>query len=427
MRIKMPYSDIPPLEVPDQNLMGYYYPKREPDAEPPREAVSRALANPIGAVRLAEAVRPGQKVLLLVDDITRPTPQHQLLPPVIEELHRGGIRDEDLRVLIAYGSHRAMAPVEKRLKLGSTVITRHEVLDHDWESKTDLADLGKLEDGTPVVVNRHLVESDFVLSVGHIVPHRAQGFTGGGKMVLPGVSGRASLNAMHWKEAQYTTGEILGRADNPVRQTSDEFARRAGLKYVVNVVLDDEDRVVGAWAGDPVRAHREGCRKSLDVYGIAIPEPADICVIDSYPADIDLWQANKAIFAADAAVKQGGVLILVTPAPEGAARTHPRLAKIGFRPHQEIARMVEEGQIEAGASAAALSDVGRVIKEKATGIMVSPGIKPAVQKQLGFQPAKTPQEALKMAFDRKGRDAKVVVFHHGGEIVPLPQRNGTRD
>ena len=418
MLLKFPYPDIPPVEIPNDRLIGYYRPKRPARRFNPISLITKAIENPIGTPRLAEMVRPGYRVLILVDDLTRPTPQHVILPFIIAELHRGGVLARDISILFSYGSHRKLTREEKARKLGSELAGRFQLLDHDWMGD-DLIDLGKLDDGTPIVVNRHLVEADFVLSVGHIVPHRAQGFTGGGKMVLPGAAGKASLDYMHWQEAHYHTEQILGQTDNPIRRISDAFARRAGLKFSLNVVLDDERNILGAWSGDPAKVYRKGCQKSKEIYGIEIPEPADICVTDSYPADVDLWQANKAIFAMDLAVKNGGVVILVTPCPEGAATEHPHLVDVGFRPHHEIKQMVLDGKLEAGASAAALSDVGRVIREKAKGILVSPGISPDVQRKLGFEVAGTPQEALDRAFEIMGAKSSVLAFHHGGEILPI--------
>ena len=418
MRIEFPYPHIPALEVPDQNLLGYYHPQRCPDAPPPEGLVRQALSHPIGVPPLSSLAAGRRRILIISDDNTRPTPVWQVLPPVFDELSRAGLGDAAVTLMIACGSHRKMKGDELEAKLGKQAIDRFTVLQHDYDDPSLLVDCGEIEDGLPVIVNRHVVDADLVIGLGHIVPHRAQGFSGGAKILLPGVAGKPSVDGMHWRASQIPIPDLLGKIDNPLRRLSNAFAERAGLDYIVNVVLDDEERVIGAWAGDPVEAHRQGCRKSLDVYGIRIPRPADICVIDSYPADVDLWQANKALFAAEPAVKEGGVVILVTPSPEGASKAHPKLIDMGYHPLPEIKRMVHDGKIHAGASAAALADGGEVFR-KATGILVSPGIDPESQKKLGFQTARTPQEALERAFALKGRDATVLAFHHGGEIVPL--------
>jgi len=418
MRIEFPYPHIPALEVPDRNLLGYHHPQRFPDAPPADDQVRQALAHSIGAPPLSDRVAAGTHVLIIVDDNTRPTPAAQLLPPLLDALKRAGVNDSGIAFLIACGSHRKMTGDELERKLGKGPAGRYPVHQHDYDDADLLVDCGEIDGGLPVLVNRHVVAADFVIGLGHIVPHRAQGMSGGAKIMLPGVAGKASVDGMHWRASQIPIPDLLGKIDNPLRRLSNAFAGRAGLDYIVNVVLDDEERVVGAWAGDPVAAHREGCRKALDVYGIQIPEPADICVIDSYPADVDLWQANKALFAAEPAVKPGGVVILVTPSPEGASKAHPKLVDLGYHPLPEVKQMIEKGKIHAGASAAALADGGEVF-EKATGILVSPGIDPESQKKLGFTTAETPHDALERAFGLRGRDATVLAIHHGGEIVPL--------
>ncbi len=418
MRIDFPYGNIPPVHVSDGNLIGYYHPKRVPDALPPEDIVRQALANPIQAVPLVDAVRSKKRVTILVDDITRPSPQDLLLPPILSELQRAGVRDGEITILVAGGTHRAVLPLEKERKLGMAVVHRYRVLDHDWQGH-ELVDLGKLPDGTPVEVNRHVVEADFVLGVGHIVPHRVLGYSGGAKIALPGIAGKSSIDHMHWAAAQFPGKDILGHVDNPIRRMVNAFGKRVGLGYIVNIVQDDEGRVVGAWAGDPIAAHQKGCEVSREIYGIPIPEPADIAITDSYPSDLDLWQSIKAVFAADLAVRDGGVIVLVTPSPEGASMAHPRLAQIGYHPVHEVERMVQEGKIEAGTAAAALAYGGRIIKERVTGIIVSPGIPDHDKRQLGFQPAATPQDALQQAFALVGDSARVAIFHHGGEMLPI--------
>ncbi|MBW3625766.1 MAG: nickel-dependent lactate racemase [Armatimonadetes bacterium] len=306
MRITFPYPDVSPLDVPDKNLLGYIHPKRVDSPAPEEELIRGALRNPISAPRLCDAVRPEHAVLLVVDDLTRPTPIARLLPPILDELHQGGVEDSRIAFLMAYGSHRDMTDEEKRERLGNEIVDRYVVLDHHYDDENQLRDRGRSGE-MPVLVNRHVVEADFVIGVGHIVPHRSHGFGGGGKIILPGVAAKACVDRMHWMAAQIPIANLLGRIENPIRRLTDEFALRAGLSYIIDVVQDDEERLVGVWAGDPVKAHRKGCEQSREIYCVSIPEPADICVIDSYPADIDLWQANKALFASEAAVKPEGV------------------------------------------------------------------------------------------------------------------------
>ena len=152
-----------------------------------------------------------------------------------------------------------------------------------------------------------------------------------------------------------------------------------------------------------------------------LPQEADIVVADSHPYDSDLWLAAKGIYAADLAVKEGGVVILVTPCPEGVSPSHPEVLDLGYRVFEEVDRNVREGKIKKLTVAAHLVHVGRVIKERAKGILVCPGISKEETERLGFVHAQEPQEALEIAFTLLGRNANVAVLHRGGEILPILQ------
>lgn len=420
MRVSFPYEGVAPLDVPDANLMSVTRPARAAREMPVPTMVESALANPIGSPRLASLAGPGDRVLLLFDDYTRLTPLAEMLPPILAELEAGGVRRDDVSFLAAPGTHRPMSEQELVQKLGEDVLRQYPVRQHDWRAESELARAGETPSGLPIVVNRHLLEADLVVGLGHIVPHRVTGFSGGAKVVNPGVAGAPPNDReMHWLAAQFPGREILGVVENPIRAEIDEMGRQVGLRYIVNAVQGSEGRLVGVFAGDPVAAHRRGARVARDVYGAHLPSLADIVVVDSYPADVDFWQAGKAVYASELAVRPGGVVILVTPAPEGVAGHHPAVLEFGVRPVAEIQRLVEAGAIKDVIAAAIMALTAWVVKERASGIMVSPGISAAEKERLGFAHASTPQEALDMAFQRLGRGAQVAVLHHSGEALPL--------
>ncbi len=416
MQIPFSYPDVPRLEIPSANLLAVLDPKALDPPKPVTELVEDALDRPIGSPRLEEQVPPSTRVLILVDDITRQTPAWQLLPPILRRL---GSRQNNLRILIGAGTHTAMTAQEIEKKLGPEIPKKYPVFLHHWKDEKNLVEIGRTEDGTPVRVNRLLRESDFVTGVGQIVPHRVMGYTGGATIVQPGVSGGAITGYTHWRSALYPGREILGVAENPVRREVECIARQAGLRFVVNVVMDAQQRVIKVVAGDPVAAHRQGAKRSRVIYGVEQPALADIVVSESYPADYDLWQAAKGLYSAELAVGKGGVVILVTPCPHGVAAEHPEVERIGYKGYDEIKARVERREIADLVAAAHLVHVGRVICDRARGIMVSPGISPATQRAIGFESARTPQEALERAFAIVGADAKVAVLRQGGNILPL--------
>jgi nickel-dependent lactate racemase len=187
----------------------------------------------------------------------------------------------------------------------------------------------------------------------------------------------------------------------------------------VNVVMDRSERVILVVAGHPVAAHHLGAGRSRSIFGVSQPEYADVVIAESYPADYDLWQAAKGVYAAELSVKQGGVVILVTQCYHGVSSEHPEVERLGYPSIEEVKRMVESNQITDLVAAAHLGHVGRVIKDRARGIMVSKWIPPDVQRHIGFEPAATPQEALEMAVRIMGPDARVAVLKQGGHVLPL--------
>ncbi len=419
MKVAFAYSDVPPLEVPDGNLLAVLEPRTVAPAQSVEAMCEAALANPTGAEPVEKSLSHSSRALILVDDITRQTPAYALLPSLLARLASAGCKKQNITILIAAGTHARMTSGEIEKKLGASVAREFRVVLHHWKDEAALREIGKTADGTPIRVNRLLGEADFVVGVGQIVPHRVMGFTGGSTIVQPGVSGKEITGYTHWMSALYAGAEILGIAENPVRQEVERIARQAGLRFILNVVLDAQQRVVEVVAGDPVTAHRKGAARSRQVYGAAQPALADIVVAESFPADYDLWQAAKGIYSAELAVRAGGVVILVTPCPHGVSDEHPEVEQLGYRGFEEVRGMVAHREITDLVAAAHLVHVGRVIRDRARGIMVSPGIPVETQKRIGFESAATPQQALGLALAALGRDAKVAILRQGGNVLPV--------
>jgi nickel-dependent lactate racemase len=409
------YEGIPPVEVPDANVLGVLAPRSVTGVD--EEAVlAGAMANPIGAPALRDAVRSKDRVLVLVDDATRGTPVPRVFRHVIAELEAGGIRDDHVTVLIAQGTHRRMTDAELGDKL-EEFYGRFPIHQHDWLDEGSLHDFGRLADGTPVRANRLLAAADFVLGIGSIVPHRIKGFSGGAKIAFPGVAGPEIQARNQWEAARHSSAVVMGQAVNSMRQRIEEAARLAGLRYIVNVVTDRDGRIVGCFAGDPIAAHRAGCSLSAEINEATLPHRADIALADSYPADRDLWQSAKGFYAGDIAVRDGGTLIVVAPNPEGVAERHPILLRLGYRPFPELAHLVESDAADDVVGAAVLADLAQIV-DRVDCILVSPGIPCDAAERLGFRHAATPQDALAMAFERQGIAARVVVLRYGGRILP---------
>lgn len=418
MRIHFPYDDIPALDVADKQLRGVVSPRDAYPSAPAADLIREALDRPLGSPTLRALGHSARRVLILCDDNTRPTPVHLVLPAVLERLTSGS-RAPEIGFMIASGTHRPMTMAEKAAKLGAEICRNYPVWDHRWDEPSELTYIGETKSGIPVKLNRHLLEFDLLIGIGHVAPHRMAGFGGGSKIVQPGVCGALTTGRTHWLAAGFTTAELMGQAENPIRAEMDHVAQMANLAGVVNLVLNTKDEVVGCFYGDPVAAHRAACRLSREVFSGHVDALADVVVIESYPGDIDLWQASKALAASEMLVRPGGVVILVTPSPEGVSSEHPAMLDYGYRPVSEVEGWVERGEMTDLMVAAELAIGGRVIRERARGIMVSTGISAEETCQLGMEPAASPQEALEMALHALGADAGVLVVRHGGEILPV--------
>jgi lactate racemase len=421
VRVDFPYVGVPPLDVPDARLMAVVGPADRAPAHSAESTIRHALANPIGCPHLKQLVAAASKsprVLILIDDNTRPTPAALIVPWVLREIQTGRV-DAEIGFMVASGTHRPMTSGEKLAKLGADVVGVYPVLDHRWDRPSELVNLGETPSGIPVEVNRLLLSADLVIGIGHVAPHRMCGFGGGSKIVQPGVCGPATTGRTHWAAAAYPGAELLGIVENPVRAEMDRVAEMAGLRAVFNVVLNTRDELVGAFFGAPVPAHRAAAALAGEVFRGKLPALADVVVIESYPGDLDMWQASKALAAAELAVKPGGVVVLVTPCPEGVSSEHPGVLQFGYRPPAEVEDWVRRGKLADLMVAAELAIGGRVIRDRARGILVSPCIPPSDARRLGFEPAASPQDALDLALHLTGPDATVLVLRHGGEILPV--------
>lgn len=384
-----------------------------------QEIVLKRLRNPIGCPPLREFVRGKKRILLVADDNTRPTPLKKILPHVLDELKKGGIEDRQIKILIASGTHRPMSRAEKMDKYGKTVLSRFNVYDHKWKDETALVRINSTICGKRICVNRLAKESDFIIGIGSIVPHVTTGFSGGGKIILPGICGKETTEDMHWKALEFEIKDILGAYDNPMRRMVDSTAKKAGLKFIVNVIMGDSDKVIDIVAGDPVEAHKKGARIAKKVFGLRVSRPADIVVADAKPMDIDLRQAIKAVAASDLIVRKGGVIVLYARCPEGVSPQFPEFEKYGFTDPDGLKAKIDSGEIKGKLMAYTLIAIGRILVNKAKIILVSKGVSRECAHGIGFLWAASLKDALREARKLVDKKAKVIFLKRACEVLPL--------
>ncbi len=419
------------LSLPDGwQVTGMMKPAALPGVADPRQEAERALQNPIGMARLCELARPGIKIALVVDDGSRPTPVHQILPAVRRELESAGVVAGQITVVPALGLHRPRPDGEVAGRLGPQNWPGLKIENPRCDDPAALVDLGVTSRGSPVLVNKTVAEADLVISIGCIEPHLIASFGGGYKNLFPGVAGRAMIAHNHSLNCTPATFNTVGQPieGNPMRLDLEEAGSM--LKppvFIVNAVLNSALQAVRVVAGHPIQAHREGTRVSAQIYGVQIPAKADIVITDSHPMDSDLRQGVKALGNTVNAVRRGGLMITLVRAAEGvgvfglANRKLP-LGKRALRlaapvllplvPKLKLKGMGEEDKFFLYFALQAM--------RHATLLMYAPTIPAATQANLPFVDfVPDAQSAIEAARQRFPSAAKVLVFPHGGSTYPI--------
>ncbi len=279
------------------------------------EQMRAAMRNPIGSPRLSELAKGKSRVVILFDDTPKPTPTDRIAPFVLEELHAGGITDDQIRFLCAPGTHRPLGTPELVAKLGGDIVARYPVYNHNnWEN---LVHVGNTSRGTPVHVNREFMSCDLRVAIGSIIPHQSAGYGAGGKIILPGISGMDTVVYHHntLRKEPYVAGVGVGKIEgNAFRLDLEEAARLAGLQFKVDAVLNNRREVAGLFAGDFVEEHRVGVKLAKEVYHTRLVGDADVLVSNSYP---DEHQFNRAVWITPQCLKEGGDLVIICQSDEG--------------------------------------------------------------------------------------------------------------
>ncbi|MDK2927804.1 MAG: hypothetical protein PWR31_1495 [Bacillota bacterium] len=390
---------------------------RLPPAEPLttqelKERLTAALAQPQGGPPLAKLAAAAKSALLVCDDHTRPTPVADLLGPLLAVLTQAGIAPADIAFLVATGSHREPTAAEAQAKLGRCARDLPVLIHREAET----VPAGRTESGVPIHLNHHLARYDLIIGLGSILPHRYAGWSGGAKIICPGVTGRATNAAVHLLILA-DEHAALGQSENRVRYAMEAIARRARLSFIVNAILTPEGRIADVVAGDPVAAHRLGAKRAEAAYAVPVPQ-ADVVLVSSYPEDANLWQAAKACYAAAAAVRPGGSIILVTPAPEGLGE-HLDFFRLSCQVPAEIRAAVARGAVADGLGAAAAYALAQV-RSRARLYLVSEGILPGEAEAAGCTWAATPETALRLGLAQAGPDATWLYLREGSIILPRP-------
>lgn len=389
-------------------------------------AVSQALAEPINSPRLSAIAKPEDRVCIVFTDITRAAPDSVLVPAMLRGLESAQIPDEQITLLCGVGLHRPSTYEEKAVKLGKEVVDRYKVVDHNAQDPEALVDLGKTESGIPLTVNRLAYEADLLIATGIVEPHQFAGYSGGRKTVAIGAAGEAMIAYTHGTRFMDHPGTRLGKIEgNPFHEGVSEAARRAGLKFILNVVQDEQKRPVAVFAGEPEATFQELVKEARRLYEVPIPRQYDVAVAGvGNPKDVNIYQACRAasylFFAPVSVVKKDGVIIVPAPTPEGAGEG------VGeqrfFRKMRDATDMppllkdLRESGYPPGAQRAFI--MAKVL-EKADVIIVGSRT-PDIVRQVHMIPADDMEEALHISAQKIGKkDLDVLVVPHALLTLPI--------
>ncbi len=402
--------------------------KPVPPLPDPSAAIRAALDRPTGSPPLRELARPGDRVCIVFTDSTRATPDHLLVPALLADLERAGVRDADITLLCGVGMHRPSTPAEKAARLGPQTVRRYRVLDNEPQNPAALADLGLTAGGVPVHIHRAAVEADLLIATGLVEPHQYAGYSGGRKTVAIGAAGETTIAHTHGPAFLEHPGTRLGRIEgNPFHEAIREAARRAGLRFILNVVMDEEKRVLKVAAGEPDAAFGELVAFARQVYETPVPRQYDLAIGGvGHPKDVNLYQASRAasylFFAPTPVVRPGGYFIIPARCPEGAGAGvgEQRFLK-AMRDAPSVGAILEDARRNGYPPGQQRAFVMAKVLEQTRVIIVGSEF-PDVVAACKMIPAATMDEALAIATKDLGRDCRALIVPHALLTLPIVEK-----
>jgi len=413
MKVSLKYGEKQlQLEVPDHTEL--LSPKTEfPSVDDPFGEVRRALDNPIASPTLTQVVEnmKPRKIAILVSDLTRPSPSHIIVPPILEELNRAGVKREQIKIVFGLGFHRKMSEEEMKKAVGEEVFERYECINHDIDN---CVYIGETSRGTPVEVFRPVIESDLIIATGNLELHWFVGYSGGYKALLPGVCSKRTIEKNH--SLMLSENAIAGNINSPVRLDIEEAGAMTNVRFIVNVVLNSKKQIVKAVAGHPIAAHREGVKYIDAMYKVPIAKKYDVVIAScgGFPKDINLYQAQKGLDNASHAVKDNGTIVLVAECREGfGERTFEEWMRKAKSPDEPL-QWIRSNFVLGGHKAVGFC---RVLKK--ADIFLCSSMDENVVREIFMTPFIDPQRAIDAALEKHGKSASVLLMPYANSTLPM--------
>ncbi len=412
-----------PLTMAEENIIAVLTPQKLPS--PPDEAalVREAIRAPVNSAPLSELVNQGERACIVVGDMTRLWARHHVLAPVIlEELNRGGIRDEDITIVSATGAHRKQTREEHVLLVGEDAVQRVRVVDHNCLAD-DLISYGDTSRGTPVRINKEVAQADRVILTGGIVYHFLAGYGGGKKSLMPGVSDYQGIMANHrlalnacgpGLNPAVAAGKVLG---NPLAEDMLEAANMVGADFIVNTIVNEEHKIARVVAGDMVAAHTRGTALVDHHYGVPIKEKADLVIAScgGYPKDINMYQSYKTVHNMIPALKEGGVGIVLTESREGIGSELFQKICSGFTCNED-----REKELRSNFDIACFMGYTQLRWAQDHRLLAVSNLPAGQIRELNMIPVNTLEEALAMAYTWLPKNFRAYIMPEGSTTFPMP-------
>ncbi|UCD08799.1 MAG: nickel-dependent lactate racemase [Dehalococcoidales bacterium] len=414
--IRLPYGEsFKTVHIPEKNLFGVLETHQHPGLENEQETILTSLRNPTGSDPLIDRVNENDNVVIIVTDNTRACPEDRILPPILEELEKKVPRD-NITIIFALGLHPPLNQAQMEKKLGKDIIDNYQVLNHDTN---DCINIGTTLRGTPIDINRRVVEADFRISTGFIEPHFFAGFSGGRKSIAPGVFSVRSAYKNHSRtmleHPLAKTGILKG---NPVHDDMIEIAQAAKLDFIVNVLLNKKGEITHVVAGDMVQAHEKGCEIAKEIAGARLDRKVDITITTNSgaPLDLDLYQSVKGMETASHFTRDGGIIIICSACYDGAGpEEFIDKHRIANSPQEVLDSISDEQPTGVQWQNQILANI-----QCKNDIYVVSGMDYSIIRDMMMTPFSTFEESLIDAFRRLGNDASIAVIPEGPLVIPFP-------
>lgn len=413
VEIDVPYGQgTVSVNIPEKNLAGILRVNDVKVERSDEETLKIALENPVNSKSFLDFLENAKDVLVIVNDATRPTPTPKVLDFI--EPYFEGI---DVKFIVAAGIHRPPTDEEMQFIFGSHLEKfRDRIHIHDSKDETGLEQIGTSKNGTEMFINKLAVEADRIVIIGSVEPHYFAGYTGGRKSFLPGIAGFSTIEQNH-RHAMEISAQSLRLEGNPVHEDMEDAIKYIEHKdiFSIQVVLDREHRIFAASAGDLTDSFREAVKAAHEVFCVKIPEKTDIVVtVAPYPMDIDLYQSQKALDNGKLALKEHGILILVSKCRSGIGHdTFLKLMAAAASPQEAIEVIKKEYKIGYH-KAAKLAEIA--VWAEMWGIT---DLDPKILQDAFIRSVKSVQDAVDEAIEAKGPEAKVLFLLDGSIIVPM--------